>query len=54
MTNKEKIILLEKYKKLLLEAKTIIPKEETKNNSNEKVKVKVLTKKYYGKDLRVG
>lgn len=57
--NKEKIETLKKCRKFLLAVNTIYPEFRKENNNKkisntkEKQKVKVLTKKYYGKDLVV-
>ncbi len=49
MSSQDKIIILKKYKQIL----EIIKEEKTKNISYDKPKVKVLTYKYNGKNIKV-
>ncbi|MEG1506385.1 MAG: hypothetical protein RR290_04425 [Clostridia bacterium] len=56
MTSKDKIILLNRYRDILIYIKQMdfrYEQETSKNNEKEKPKVLVLTKKYYGRDLKV-
>ena len=55
MTNQEKIIYLKQCRNYLVYIKENYGYNDNKEvNEKEKVKVKVLKKKFYGKDLVVG